>query len=241
MRYGIFSDVHGNLEAFEVALKFYKKERIDKFIFNGDIVGYGANPKECISLLKSLKPICIAGNHDWAAADRFDLNYFNPYAKESLLWTREILSSREFNYLKTFFLIHKEGDFICVHGSLDNPAEFNYIIYTEDARRNFSYADKQILFTGHSHRREVFCLKDDQISYSKEEKIKISPNSKYIINEGSIGQPRDRDPRLSLCIYDSDDKVVILKRLEYNIKKAADKILNKGLPDILAMRLFQGQ
>ncbi len=241
MRYGIFSDVHNNLEAFETALKFYKKERIDKFIFNGDIIGYCANPKECISLLESLKPVCVVGNHDWAVIGRFDLNYFNNYAKEALLWTRNVLSGQELDYLKTFVLTYREGDFVCVHGSLESPAEFNYIIHAEDARRNFAQLDKKILFIGHSHRTESFCLKEDKLSYSKEEMIKIKPKCKYIINEGSIGQPRDRDPRLSVCIYDSDDKVVKLKRLEYNIKKAADKILNKGLPNILATRLFQGQ
>jgi putative phosphoesterase len=241
MRYGIFSDVHSNLEAFEVALKFYEKERIDKFIFCGDIIGYGADPRQCLSLLKSLNPICVSGNHDWAAINKFNLNYFNPYARQALIWTKEELTASDLNYLGTFSLTHKEDNFICVHGSLDNPAQFNYIIYSYEARRSFSLLRRQIIFVGHSHRREAFCLENNKISYLNDAKIKIKPKAKYIINDGSVGQPRDGDPRLSVCVYDSDEKVVIFKRLEYNIKKAADKILAKGLSDMLAIRLFQGK
>lgn len=241
MRYGIFSDVHSNLEAFEVALKFYKKERIDKFIFCGDIIGYGADPRQCLSLLRNLNPICVAGNHDWAAINKLNLDYFNPYARQALVWTREELTTSDLNYLGTFSLMHKEDDFICVHGSLDNPAQFNYIIYSYEASRNFSLLRRQILFVGHSHRRETFCFENKKISYLKDTKIKIKPKAKYIINEGSVGQPRDGDSRLSVCVYDSDEKVVIFKRLEYNIKKTADKILAKGLPEVLAVRLFQGK
>jgi len=240
MRYGIFSDLHGNLEAFRVACDYLDKERIDKFIFNGDAIGYGANPCECLDLLKKINPIIIAGNHDWAAIDRFSLDYFNPQAKDALLWTKGELRKEDFSFLNSFELKYTEGNFICVHGSLSDPAEFNCIIYTYDAGLNFSLLNKQILFVGHSHRAEAFSIKDEKVSYIKSEEIKIDSKTKYIINVGSIGQPRDRDPRLSLCIYDSNEGLVKFVRLEYNIKKAADKILTKGLPSLSAMRLFDG-
>jgi len=240
MRYGIFSDVHGNLEAFRVACDYLDKERIDKCIFNGDIIGYGANPRECLEFLKKIDPIIVAGNHDWTAAGKFSLDYFNPQAKDALLWTKEELREEDLSFLNSFSLKYTGPDFICVHGSLSDPAEFNYIIYSYDASLNFSLFNKQILFIGHSHRAEAFSIKDEKISYIKSEEVKIDSKTKYIINVGSVGQPRDRDPRLSLCIYDSDEGLVKFVRLEYNIKKAADKILEKGLPSLLATRLFEG-
>ena len=240
MRYGIFSDVHSNLEAFEVACDYLDKERIDKFIFNGDIIGYGANPRECLSLLKKIDPIIVAGNHDWAMIDKFSPGRFNLQAKDALFWTKEELREEDFSFLNSFSLKYTGDNFICVHSSLNDPAEFNYIIYSYDAGLNFSLFNKQILFVGHSHRAEAFSIEDEKISYIKGEEIKMDLKTKYIINVGSIGQPRDRDPRLSLCIYDSDEGLVKFVRLEYNIKKAADKILKKNLPSLLATRLFQG-
>lgn len=240
MRYGIFSDVHSNLEAFQVACDYLDKERADKLIFNGDIVGYGANPRECLELLKKIDPIIVTGNHDWAAIGKFSLDYFNPKAKDALLWTKEELREEDISFLNSFSLKYTGDNFICVHGSLDDEAEFNYIIYSSEASLNFSLLNKQILFVGHSHRTEAFSINDEKVSYIKSEEIKIDSKTKYIINVGSIGQPRDRDPRLSLCIYDSDEGLVKFVRLEYNIKKSADKILKKGLPSLLAARLFEG-
>jgi predicted phosphodiesterase len=241
MRYGIFSDVHGNLEAFEVAIDFYKKQAIDKFIYLGDIVGYGANPNECIARLMRLGPVCVVGNHDWAAIGKFSITYFNRAAQEAIIWTKKHLSEDSIKYLGNFTLIYEEDDFIGVHGSLDQPQRFRYIFDISDAQLSFTYLQKKICFIGHSHRREAYCLKDDLVSQVKDSQIKLDKSSKYIINVGSIGQPRDADPRLSLCTYDSESNVVKFFRLEYNIKKAADKIIEKGLPSVLAQRLYVGR
>jgi diadenosine tetraphosphatase ApaH/serine/threonine PP2A family protein phosphatase len=240
MRYGIFSDVHSNLEAFQAVYDYYKKQKIDKFIFLGDIIGYGADPRQVISLLKTLNPRCIAGNHDWALLDKFSIDRFNPQAKEAILWTKTELFPEQIRYLRTFELTHETDDFICVHGSLEEPHKFNYILDTTDAEINFPLLKKKICFVGHSHRREVFCLKEDRSSRLFTNTIKIRNDEKYIINVGSVGQPRDRDPRASLCVYDSDKNIVIFKRLDYNIKGAAAKILKAGLPSVLAERLYIG-
>ena len=241
MLYGIFSDVHSNLEAFETALSFYRVKAIDKFIFLGDIVGYGANPNQCIGLLKKLGPVCIAGNHDWAAIDEFDISYFNFAAKEAILWTKKELLEENIKYLRTFELAYQEDDFICVHGSLDSPEKFNYIFDISDAQLNFSYLENKICFIGHSHRMQAFCRENDSVSQIGDYEIKLKKSAEYIINVGSIGQPRDADPRLSLCLYDSDYKIVKFVRLEYNVKKAADKIIEQGLPLVLAERLYLGR
>ncbi|MCM8831229.1 MAG: metallophosphatase family protein [Candidatus Omnitrophica bacterium] len=240
MRYGIFSDVHSNLEAFSVVYDFYKNNQIDKYIFIGDIVGYGANPKECLYLLKELNPICVAGNHDWAVVNKLGLDYFNEYAKTALLWTKEKVFFDDCLYINSFALVYEEDNFVCVHGSLEEPQNFNYIFSIMDSWRNFSLLKKDILFVGHSHRMESYVYYNGKVRYLPDMELEIQKDAKYIINVGSVGQPRDRDNRSCACIYDSDKKVVFFKRLEYNIKKAAEKILESGLPQILATRLYFG-
>lgn len=240
MRYAIFSDIHSNLEAFEVVYDYYKKQKIDKFIFLGDIVGYGANPHQCIMLLQKLEPIVICGNHDRAVADCLSLDYFNEYAAKAISWTKKEVSLDDVGYLKSCELTYEADNFICVHGSLDNPEKYNYILGINDAFLNFSLLKKQLLFVGHSHRTEAYAYAEGEVRYIAEWNFKLKPQEKYIVNVGSVGQPRDRDRRSSVCIYDSEERIVFLKRLEYNIKNAADKILNQGLPPILAQRLYAG-
>ena len=240
MRYGFFSDVHSNLEAFETALNYYNSENIDRFIFLGDIVGYGPDPNGCIELLKDIKPKCVAGNHDWAITGKTDINFFTPYAKEAIIWTEKQLQENNRQYLEFFNLIYTEDDFICVHGSLVEPESFYYLNDISDAQDNFSLLKKKIWFVGHSHRLETYCQVNQDISKINNYEINLKENRKYIINVGSIGQPQDADWRASLCIYDDNKNMVIFKRLQYNVKKTAEKILQYGLPSILAMRLFDG-
>ena len=241
MRYGIFSDIHANLEAFEAVLEAYKKEKIDRFVCLGDIVGYGVNPNECLKLVKNLNPVGIAGNHDWAVLDKISPAYFNLFAKEAVIWTKKVLQEKAIRYLNNLSLIYQENDFSCVHGSLDNPEKFNYIIDSLDAENTFSLLKGRICFVGHSHKMESFCLNQGRISFTKDYQLNLQKEAKYIINTGSVGQPRDRDPRACFCVYDSQKGMISFRRVEYNIKKAADKILKAGLPPLLAERLYLGR
>ena len=128
MRYGLISDIHGNLEALEAALGELAKERIDEYLCIGDIVGYGANPKECIKIVRELKPkALIAGNHEWGILGFLNPDYFNEYAREAIRWTKNVLSLRELEYLKSFKLTWVDKKITLVHGSLDEPEEFNFI------------------------------------------------------------------------------------------------------------------
>jgi putative phosphoesterase len=240
MRYAIFSDIHSNLEAFEEAIKFYRKEKIDRYIFLGDIAGYGANPKEVIALLKGINPVSIAGNHDWALADRLSVENFNEYAEDTLIWTRKIITKKETEYINAFPLTHEESNFFCVHGTLNEPQKFNYLLGINDARLNFTLLKKQILFVGHSHKAQIYHANSDGIFFYPQTEVRIKPDERYIINVGSIGQPRDRDRRLSFCVYDTDEEVARIIRLDYNITKASEKIIKAGLPAMLSSRLFIG-
>ncbi|MCF7898233.1 MAG: metallophosphatase family protein [Candidatus Omnitrophica bacterium] len=241
MRYGIFSDIHSNLEAFSEAVNYFNGRKIDRFICLGDIVGYGPDPQQCLEVVKKLKSKTIAGNHDWATVGKFNLNYFNWCAQKALSWTQKKINEKGWKYLHGLPLIYKKNNFYCVHGSLDKPKNFNYTITPSQVQLNFSLLDARLCFIGHSHITEVFCLNKGQIKHLRKEKINIEKDKKYIINVGSIGQPRDGDPRLSLCVYDTDKQLLTFKRIEYNIKKTADKIIKKKLPEFLAKRLYLGR
>jgi len=240
MRYAIFSDVHANLEALETVCRYYRGQHIDSFIFIGDIIGYGANPQQCLHLLKSLSPFCLAGNHEWGLLNKLALSWFNSYARDALLWTRQHLDASDCVYLEGFSLIYQQEDFVCVHGSLEEPENFNYILSCNEAARCFSFLKKRLCFIGHSHRPGIFYENKSRIMSEQKDELRLEVGTRYIINVGSVGQPRDRDPRASCCIYDSDKGIVKFKRLEYNISNAAEKIQAAGLPSVLAWRLFEG-
>lgn len=242
MRYGILADIHSNLEAFIEVKKQRETENIDKFICLGDIVGYGANPKECIIQSKEMFDVIIAGNHDWAAAGTFDLLCFNQYAREAVKWTKEIIDEAEANFLKSLPLIKEVDDFILVHGSLYHPDDFNYILNLPEALKAFNNMQQHICFIGHSHAPAIFVKGENlSIDYLDVSKIKMAPEKKYIINVGSVGQPRDGNPKACFCIYDTDTKIAEIKRVSYPVEKTQNKIINAGLPYFLATRLAGGR
>jgi len=242
MRYGIFGDVHSNLEALDAVTSAYKKESIDVYLCVGDVVGYGANPKECIEIVNSLAMVTIAGNHDWAAVNLISCESFNPFAKEAIIWTRQQLDDNEKNYLETLKLLYKNEFLTLAHGTLDNPRDFDYMTDGYIAEESFRRMDSNILFIGHSHIAGEF-IKDesDRISFKQEASFGISSENKYIINVGSVGQPRDTNPKAAYCIYDTDRKEVLIRRVEYDAKTARKKIIEAGLPVFLGDRLFLGK
>ncbi|MDP3791180.1 MAG: metallophosphoesterase family protein [Candidatus Omnitrophota bacterium] len=242
MRYAIISDVHGNLEAFESVLNALSEERIDSYLFVGDVVGYGANPKECVKLLKSLSPIVsVAGNHEWGVLGKTELSYFNEFAQAAILWTKKSVSSDEIEYFKSLPLVYEDEKMTLVHGTLNMPEEFYYIIDTEDAYVALSQLKSPLCFVGHSHVPAIFASDHTKVECIERMDIKIDSERKYIINAGSIGQPRDGDPRASFAVYDDEESTVEIKRVEYDIKKAQDKILKAGMPPNLAYRLSEGR
>lgn len=241
MRYGIFSDVHSNLEAFESVIGALRREKIDTYICAGDIIGYGADPSHCIELTREFTSNVICGNHDWASVGLFDNSYFNPHAKEAVCWTAENLNEAEKDYLTDLRVIHEERDFIVAHGSLDEPERFHYVLDLHSALRNFLILEKRICFIGHSHSPVIFSKSGDDVRYIKSFKVRLDKEASYIVNVGSVGQPRDNDPRACYSVYDADHNTIEIKRVSYDIKKAQDKILKAGLPAVLAHRLGMGR
>ena len=241
MRYGVISDIHGNLEAFRVALDALSAEKIDKYLCVGDIVGYGADPAECIKETRKLDCEVVLGNHDAAAAGLTEPRNFNEAARKAVIWTRKILSAEDIAYLKGLGVLYKNEHVTLAHGTLQDPGEFHYMTGGAAAAATFDLMETKICFVGHSHVPGVFACKGDTMGRFYGEKINVSEFEKVIINAGSIGQPRDKDPRLCYCVYDTEKNEAELKRLPYDVRKAQGKILDAGLPKFLAERLADGR
>ncbi len=243
MRYGILGDIHSNLEALEAVVRECEQEGLDKFIQVGDVVGYGAQPNDCCALLRDLDPLVVTGNHDMAALDRLDIEYFNNYARSAIEWTRRSMSDETVNYLDALRYVEILEDVTVVHGSLNRPEEFGYIQTTIDARRSLAEQQTKISFVGHSHVPVIFTEPTDDlgsIRYTFESEVDVSGAEKALINVGSVGQPRDEDPRAAYCIYDTEAQRVWIKRIAYDVDKAGRKIIKAGLPRMLAERLRLG-
>jgi predicted phosphodiesterase len=242
MRYGIFSDIHSNLEALEATVDAYKNEAIDTYLCAGDVVGYAANPNECIEKVKPLAMITVAGNHDWAAVNLFSDTYFNPKAREAISWTRHNLDDKSRYFLEFLKLLYKNEDLTLVHGTLDNPQDFNYITDAYIAEGTFRLLETKICFVGHTHAAGTFIKdKDSRIIYCKDNHIEIKDENQYIVNVGSVGQPRDDNPNAAYAIYDTNKKEVEIKRVVYDIKAARKKVMDAGLPEFLGNRLLIGR
>ncbi|MCZ6601838.1 MAG: metallophosphoesterase family protein [Planctomycetota bacterium] len=242
MRYAIISDLHSNLDALERVIEDIRKQKVDRHLCLGDIIGYGAQPNECIRLVREeLKCLTIAGNHDWAALGKTNIDYFNAYAKEATLWTREQLSEDEVKYIDSLPLIeHLPEDFTLVHGTLYNPELFDYIQTSYDAYLSLQALDGRVCFLGHSHVPITF-FQGEMISYTLSQEISLEIGVKALVNVGSVGQPRDDNPKASYAIYDTDKRKVWIRRIEYDIESAGQKIRDAGLPEVLAERLKYGR
>ena len=242
MRYGIFSDIHSNLEALHACLAAFEKESIDKYLCIGDVVGYGANPGECINKVREISAFTCAGNHDWASVNLFPLDRFNPYAKEAVIWTKNNLLESGRVFLESLKLIFEDNEITLVHGTLDHPNEFNYLTDAYIAEETFKLMNTHVCFVGHTHNPGIFS-KDSRghIYYRKENQMYLNDIDSYIVNVGSVGQPRDGNPDAAFCIYDTQKRSLEIKRVSYDIKSARSKIIDSGLPRFLGDRLISGR
>jgi predicted phosphodiesterase len=248
MRYLVLSDIHSNLEALDAVLRASAAQRYDAVLVLGDLVGYGADPNAVVERVRSLNPTAIVrGNHDKVAAGLDDAEDFNPMAKSAAHWTRDALTPDTLQYLRnlpTGPQIVNETIEIC-HGSpLDEDL---YVVADIDAARSIAVARTPICFFGHTH-VAVSARMDSQRRLEIEAPqghpefpTTIQPDTKYLINPGSVGQPRDGDARAAYAIADLERKVVTLYRVAYPIEAAQKKILDAGLPPMLAYRLGMGR
>jgi predicted phosphodiesterase len=249
MRYGIISDIHGNLEALEVALATL--DGCDRWICLGDIVGYGPNPNECCERVDGLDGLCVVGNHDLAALGHYDLSWFNEWAAAAIHWTQETLSDANKAFLQSLPLVQVVEDlqatlkhFVIVHGSLREPAE-EYITSTWDALGTFARMDVPLCLIGHTHVAEYYAKDDsastcERVSRVQGGVIQMESDRQYIVNCGSVGQPRDRNPQASCGLLDTQACSIEVYRVDYPIAITQQKMQSEGLPDFLWQRLAMG-
>ena len=248
MRYFILSDIHSNIEAFEACVQRAKQAGYDSVLCCGDIVGYGPNPVEAIDGIRQLNAVTIRGNHDRVAAGLDEPTQFNPHARRAVYWTRAALPEPYLDYLTKLPLgpLDITAEAQLVHGALTH--EDDYIFTEADADENFQLTDKPLTFFGHSHFPVVFCSEEkgnslQPISYEFDEfiAVKCESGKKLLINPGSVGQPRDGDPRASFAIWDADRARIEFYRVEYDLTLTQEKMRAANLPGDLIDRLAHGR
>jgi predicted phosphodiesterase len=233
MRIAIISDIHSNLEALQKSLEIIKEKNVGEIVCLGDIVGYGANPNECVTLVRGTTPHILMGNHDEAAVKLESLEYFNPYARAAAEWTHRALTDEHASFLTSLPTSLELWGLLFTHSSPYEPDEWHYILTQDDARMNFGYFTQPVAFFGHSHIPGI---------YSENGRAgTVSKNGRYLINVGSVGQPRDGNWHLSFGIFDTDTWSYENIRSEYDVNAAAAKIRKAGLPKTLADRIAVGR
>jgi len=240
MKIAIFGDIHGNDDAFEAVLTEIGRLKPDLYYCLGDLVGYGAEPGRCIAKAREYCDIVVVGNHDWAAVEKIDIEYFNPFAKEAMLWTREQLTEEERQYLGSLPLSVHGENCVLAHATLHSPELFGYIQTNYDAYFSLQVLNDPVCFLGHSHLPVTF-YEENGIQYSLDTTIDLAKLGKALVNVGSVGQPRDENPDAVFAIYDPDQLTVELHRVKYDIESASAKIIQAGLPSVLAERLVCGR
>lgn len=242
MLYGIFSDIHSNLAAFEAVLDSMKAFGVERRVCLGDLVGYGADPDACVALAKANADVCLIGNHDSVAIKWESDAGFNPYAKKAIEWTQEHLSEDSLKYMRTLPYLFEEDDICFVHASPMSPADWVYITDLEDALDAFDHFSGRYCFVGHTHSPVIVAMHEGAIPKIVESgSYQAETGERLLVNVGSVGQPRDRDPRACYCIFDSLKNSVKLIRVEYDILRTQEKMREAGMPQFLVERLGVGR
>lgn len=243
MKTALISDLHGNLEALEAVLLDVKEKAVNEIVCLGDLVGYGANPNECIEIVREVAGAVIAGNHDWAVLGKTDYSNFNPVARSAVEWTKKNTKPKNLEYLDRLELVarHEAESLLFVHSTPHNPQDWNYLFDLIDFRDQLQYFTERVCLIGHSHEPLFVQAFDASVKLVEENPLKFEKGARYIINVGSVGQPRDLDPRASYTLFDSGSGTAEIVRVSYDIAKAQSKILQAGLPEFLALRLARGQ
>ena len=243
MKYGILGDIHGNLSALRAVVGELEKEGVDRFLSVGDVVGYGAAPRDCIALLREIGATVVKGNHDAACVGELDVMYFNNYARSAVRWTQGALTKSDTRWLAALPMIANLEHACVAHGTYYRPELFDYVQSTTDADPSLDAMQLPVCFVGHTHYPVTLMrLRDDPVrtAYTEDSEVDLSESHRALINVGSVGQPRDEDPRAAYAVFDSDRERVWIRRVEYDIEREATRIRTAGLPNALAERLFLG-
>jgi len=243
MRFAFISDIHANLEALQAVLADIDRNRIDEVICLGDIVGYGANPNECVELVSKRCPITLLGNHDIAAINLEHTHNFNMHARIAIEWTSQTLTEENKSFLKALPTKKTKDSLTLVHSTPYEPDMWYYITSLEEAAFNFQFFTTRVCIVGHTHIPMIVTIEGEEISSHQEKYISFKDKDmmRLLINAGSVGQPRDRDHRSCYSILDTRDESFTIRRIAYNVQKAQDKMRKIKMPDFLVNRLSDGR
>lgn len=241
MLHAVLSDVHANLEALEAVLADVEARGVDDRICLGDFVGYGASPNECMALLCPKIEAAVLGNHDDAAVRPAGVESFNPDAARAARWTARALSAEHRDYLIQLPLSIAWRGARLAHACPSDPASWNYVFRPADAVREMASCTEPLCFVGHSHVPGTFEIRGSRATYTRAANIECARERRYLVVVPSVGQPRDGDPRAGYLLWDDQARTFEHVRLEYDLERAVDRILDAGLPAYLAERLHWGE
>lgn len=240
MKFAIIADIHGNLEALQAVLEDIKTQKCDQIVCLGDVVGYNANPRECLKIIREMNIPCVKGNHDEYCSTDAPLDDVNPYAAQAVIWTRNQLTEEEKKWLRELRYVRLVHNFTIVHATLDAPERWGYVFDKFAAASSFPYQTTNVCFFGHTHVPLAF-IRDTSVRGGTYSKFKVDPTKKYFVNVSAVGQPRDNNPKAGYVIYNVSEGTIELRRIEYDIATAQRKIIEAGLPERLAERLAYGK
>jgi diadenosine tetraphosphatase ApaH/serine/threonine PP2A family protein phosphatase len=241
MKTALLSDVHANLEALQAVLKIVDERGADRILCLGDVVGYGASPNECLDLIRELCDVVLLGNHDSAASGGGEAARFNPNAKAAALWTAKVLTPQNREFLRGLSLTRPIDPYLYVHASPAAPRDWEYIFDRFDAEPQFQFFTERACFIGHTHQPAIFERSASGCVSLPPTHLRFDPVHRYIVNVGSVGQPRDHDPRACLVILTEPEGRIEFVRVPYDIETAQEKIRAQNLPPVLAARLTTGE
>jgi diadenosine tetraphosphatase ApaH/serine/threonine PP2A family protein phosphatase len=248
LRLAILSDIHSNLPALESVLDEIEAASVDETWCLGDVVGYGAQPNECASLARERCELCLVGNHDLAALDELDISTFSPAAAAAVRWTRETMTPETISFLRSLQPADTDHDVALYHASPRDPV-WEYVLWPDQAAECIRMQARRVSLVGHSHVALFFALPDETAGGEAHARgaqagagtsLEIS-RGRWLINPGSVGQPRDGDPRAAWLELDTEAWRATFHRVGYDIDRAADAIVATELPEHLARRLYVGQ
>ena len=238
--FAILGDIHSNLEALEAVLADRREMGVTDYLCTGDVVGYNACPHECLEIVRGLGCPIVMGNHDHYVSSAQNLEDFNPHAAAVIEWTRKQMTDSELMYLRALPFSVTNMGVTLVHATLDNPSAFGYVFDHLQAEAHFVHQVTPLCFHGHTHCPMIYEKQLGAVYRIDAQDFKMPIGRKYFVNVGSVGQPRDGDPRAAYAIYNPKDRTVRFRRLEYDVEAAQARIRAAGLPERLATRLGEG-
>ncbi len=242
-RLALISDIHANLPALEAVLRDMELCRCDAVYCLGDIVGYNANPSECLDFIRTNSIQTVRGNHDEEAIGTDNPTHMNPVAYHALMWTRNQLNEEQKKFLRRApFQRILPNEVVLVHGTQDKPNSWGYVINTDTATHSMKQlrGNQFLCFNGHTHVPRIFIKHEGVVQEYESGDLQLVQGCQYLINVGSVGQPRNGDPRASYGLLDTDTMIYYHRLIEYDVQEAQRRIIDAGLPEMLAARLAAG-